>query len=61
MDIIIAATRKLNPLQDIVITGDEPVYPIAKQIQWLYPDKYGEDKIVMTLGNFQFSLYFPYY
>lgn len=52
MDIVIAATRKLNPTQTPVNTADEPVYAIAKQLQWLYPDKYGEDKIVLVLGKY---------
>lgn len=52
MDIVTAATKKLNLTQTPVITADEPVYAIAKQVQWLYPDKYGEDKIVLMLGKY---------
>lgn len=55
MDIVISTTRKINPTQTPVWTGDQPVYAIAKQIQWLYPDKYGEDKIVVMLGNLSSS------
>lgn len=43
IDIIMSAMHKLNPSQVIVCTGDQPVYAIAKQLQWLYPEKYGED------------------
>lgn len=51
LDIVIAATKKLNPNQTPVNTADEPVYAIAKQLQWRYPEKYGEDKLVLMLGN----------
>lgn len=51
MDIVIAGIKKLNPTQTPVMTADEPVYAIAKQIQWTYPEKYGEDKMVVMLGN----------
>lgn len=51
MDIVISTTKKINPTQTPVWTGDQPVYAIGKQIQWLYPDKYGEDKLVLILGK----------
>lgn len=51
MDIVISITKKINPTQTPVWTGDEPVYAIGKQVQWLYPEKYGEDKIVLMLGK----------
>lgn len=51
MDIVASATKKLNPTQTPVWTGDQPVYAIGKQIQWLYPDNYGEDKLVLMLGK----------
>lgn len=51
MDIVISTTKKINPTQTPVWTGDEPVYAIGKQLQWLYPEKYGEDKIILMLGK----------
>lgn len=51
MDIVISITKKINPGQIPVWTGDQPVFAIGKQIQWLYPDKYGEDKLVLMLGK----------
>lgn len=50
IDIIIKVIQKVNPDQVPVITGDQPVYAIAKQVQWLYPNQYGEDKILMMMG-----------
>lgn len=51
MSIIISAMSKVNPGQVPTITGDEPVFARLKTIQWLYPEQYGEDKIVVMLGN----------
>lgn len=51
LDIIISSTSKINPTQKPVVTGDEPVYARMKTIQWLYPEKYGEDKLVVMLGG----------
>lgn len=51
MDIVISTTQKINPGQTPVWTGDQPVYAIAKELQWLYPEKYGEDKLVVMLGK----------
>lgn len=51
MDIVMSTTQKINPNQTPVWTGDQPVYAIGKQLQWLYPDKYGEDKLVLMLGK----------
>ena len=32
--------KELNPQEPPVITTDQPVYAIAKQLQWLLPDEY---------------------
>lgn len=37
----------LNPIQTPVIAADLPIYTLAKQIQWHWPEKYGEDKFVI--------------
>ena len=44
------ATQLLNPGQKPVLTMDQPLYALEKQIQWKFPDVYGEDKYVMMLG-----------
>jgi len=51
MDIIKKAVSHLNPHQTPVLTGDLPLYAIAKQIQWNMPEKYGEDCFVVLLGG----------
>ncbi|KAH3830803.1 hypothetical protein DPMN_104056 [Dreissena polymorpha] len=41
----------LNPGQVVVLTADQPVYALTKQIQLRWPEIYGEDKIVMMFGG----------
>ena len=33
-------TLKLNPNQIPIVTADQPVYVMAKQLQWNYPEKF---------------------
>ena len=37
---VIAITKRVNPQQNAVITGDQPVYALGKQIQWMFPDEF---------------------
>jgi len=46
-----AATQFLNPGQTPVLTMDQPWYALAKQLQWRFPNLYGEDKYVIILGG----------
>jgi hypothetical protein len=41
----------INPNQIPVIAADQPLFALAKQIQWTYPDLYGEDKYFFFLGD----------
>ena len=41
------ATEFLNPGQIPVTAFDAPLYALAKQVQWKWPDTHGEDKINM--------------
>lgn len=45
-----AATQLLNPGQIPVLTMDQSLYAIGKQIQWRFPQQFGEDKYVIMLG-----------
>ena len=33
-----------------MITAEQPVYAIGKQVQWLYPDEYSDDKVFMMMN-----------
>lgn len=45
------ATEFLNPGQIPVTAFDAPLYALAKQVQWKWPDTHGEDKYVVMLGG----------
>ena len=47
MDMISDAVRLLNPGQVPVITADQPIYATAKQIQWQWPEIYGESHFLI--------------
>ena len=51
MNIIRNAVDHVNNEQVPVITSDQPLYAIAKQIQWKRPDIYGEEEFVIKLGS----------
>jgi hypothetical protein len=51
MNITKGIIQFLNPGQTPVITMDQPLYSIAKQLQWDCPETLGEDKYVIMLGG----------
>ena len=50
MQLTMQGTEFLNPGQTGVLGADQPIYAIAKQLQWTFPDTLGEDKIVLMMG-----------
>ena len=50
------AVQKLNPGQVPVVTLDQPLYAIAKEIQWSWPEQYGESKFVIMLGGLHIEM-----
>ena len=52
MDVIKTAVDILNPGQVPVITADQPLYTLAKQIQWNWPQTHGEDYFVILFAGF---------
>ena len=57
MNIVNLVLQEINPGQISVLTGDQPVYAIGKQVQW-HPDQYGEDKLVMMVGSLHIEMNF---
>jgi hypothetical protein len=51
MDVIKASVEYINPGQVPVIAFDQPLYALAKQIQWNWRDLYGEQKFVVMFGG----------
>ena len=56
MDLIMDITSKVNNGQAAVITADQPVYAIAKNLQWKFPKVYGEDHLVIMLGGLHIEM-----
>ena len=51
-----SAVDHLNPGQTPVITFDQPLYALAKQVQWKWPGEYGEDKYVLMFGGLHIEM-----
>ena len=51
MDVHRQATEYLNPGQIPVITFDQPLFALAKYVQWKWPDLYGEKVYVVMMGG----------
>ena len=56
MDVIKRAVQHLNPGQVPVFTVDQPLFTIAKQIQWCWPNEYGEGEFVVVLGGLHIEM-----
>ena len=54
MDKVKEAIQFLNPSQSPVLEADQPLYALAKHIQWCYPEEYGE--FVIVLGGLHTEL-----
>ena len=46
----------LTPGQIPVVAADQPLYALAKQIQWYWPEEYGEDKFVIMFGGLHIEM-----
>ena len=46
----------LNPGQVPVLTADQPIYAVAKQVQWHWPEQYGENKFVIMFGGLHMEM-----
>ena len=56
MNIVKNAVDILNPGQVPIITADQPLYTLCKQIQWSWPGHYGEDHFVVTFGGLHIEM-----
>lgn len=45
----------INAEQTPVMAADQPLFALAKQIQWQWP-KYGDDKFIIMLGGLQIEM-----
>lgn len=58
LDLIKNAVGFLNPGQIPVVALDQPLFTIAKQIQWKYPQIYGENILSVMLGGLHTEMAF---
>ena len=56
MDVVKNAVEHVNPCQTPVVTLDQPLFALAKQIQWKWPEKYGEDKMILMFGGLHIQM-----
>ena len=56
MDIVKRAVQYLNPGQVPVLAADQPLYALAKQIQWTWPNTHGEDSSVVMFGGLHIEM-----
>jgi len=56
LDILKKITDLANPGQTPVVAVDQPLFAIAKKIQWKWPLLYGEDKFVILFGGLHIEL-----
>jgi hypothetical protein len=56
MDIVKRAVQYLNPGQVPVLAADQPLYALAKQIQWTWPNTHGEDSFVVMFGGLHIEM-----
>ena len=56
MDVQRKATEYLNPGQIPVTTVDQPLFAIAKSVQWNWPDTHGESRHVVMLGGLHLEM-----
>ena len=56
MHLIRQSTNHINHGQIPVLAVDQPLYSIAKKIQWAWPEEYGEDKYVIILGGLHIEM-----
>ena len=56
MNVIKSTVQHVNPGQVPVITLDQPLFAIAKQIQWNWPSTHGEDQFLVMLGGLHIEM-----
>ena len=56
MNVLKKAVTVVNPGQIPVIACDQPLFKIAKQIQWMWPEECGEESSVIMLGDLHIKM-----
>ena len=56
MEVISASVRHLNPGQTPVISMDQPLFALCKEVQWRWPDSHGEKTCVAVMGGLHIEM-----
>ena len=56
MDIVKKSVQYLNPGQIPVLAADQPLFALAKQIQWTWPATHGEDQFVIMFEGLHIEM-----
>lgn len=56
LTVIQKAVAHLNPNQIPVVAFDQPLYAIAKKIQWCWPDTFGDKEFIIMFGGLHIEL-----
>ena len=56
MAVIKLSVEQLNPGQVPVIAFDQLLFAVAKEIQWLWPSDYRENKFVIAFGGLHIEM-----
>ena len=56
MNVVKDAVEILNPGQVPIVAVDQPLYAVAKQIQWNWPETHGEDHFIIMFGGLHIEM-----
>ena len=56
MRVIRKLIQHLNPTKTPVITGCQPVYTLLKQVQWQFPNDFGEEHFFVGMGGLHIEM-----
>ena len=56
INVVTKAMNHVNPGAILVVTFDQPLFALAKQIQWMWPERYGGDKLVVMFGGIHIKM-----
>ena len=56
MNVINDVVQHLNPGQTPVVAMDQPLFALAKIIQWNMPETHGEDRYVAMFGGLHIEI-----
>ena len=56
MNVVKKAVEICNPGQVPIITVDQPLYTVAKQIQWNWPETHGEDHFFVMFSGLHIEM-----